>query len=131
MKNLILITMVSLFLVACSSVPVIASSSSDDDQTVITTTDEGSTVEASVSEEQSPSLGVKIAKALGFDIWKLLSMVMGLISIVAGSFWKLAKKKLRILVYQGELFCNAIEDNNIDANEQISLVENWRKLISK
>lgn len=128
MKNLIVITMLSLIMMACVPIPVKALSGHDD-SSVTTLVDEGTASVATT--EKSESFTAKVAKALGFDIWKLISMAMGLLSIVAGSFWKLAKNKLRQLVDQGALFCDAIEDNNIDANEQTGLVENWKRLISK
>lgn len=128
MKNLILISMLSLLMMACVPIPVKASSVTDD-SSVTTLVDEGS---ASVTTpEKSQGFTAKVAKAIGLDVWSLISMVLGLISVVAGSFWKLAKNKLKIAAELLTALANAIDDNRIDANEQKELSDAAKRLISK
>lgn len=128
MKNLIVITMLSLLMMACVPIPVKAFSVSAD-SSVTTLVDDGT---ASVATpEKSESFTAKVAKAVGLDIWSLISMALGLLSIVAGSFWKLTKNKLKIAAELLTALANAIDDNKIDANEQKELSEAAKRLISK
>lgn len=128
MKNLIVITMLSLLMMACVPIPVKALSETDD-SSVTTLVDEGT---ASVTTpEKSESFTAKVAKAVGLDIWSLISMALGLLSIVAGSFWKFTKNKLKIAAELLTALANAIDDNKIDANEQKELSDAAKRLISK
>ena len=128
MKNLIVITMLSLLMMACVPIPVKALSGPDD-ISVTTLVDDGT---ASVATpEKSESFTAKVAKAVGLDIWSLISMALGLLSIVAGSFWKIAKNKLKIAAELLTALAYAIDDNKIDANEQKELSDAAKRLISK
>ena len=128
MKNLIVITMLSLLMMACVPIPVKALSGPDY-SSVTTLVDDGTASVATT--EKSESFTAKVAKAVGLDIWSLISMALGLISVVAGSFWKLAKNKLKIAAELLTALANAIDDNRIDANEQKDLSDAAKRLISK
>lgn len=73
----------------------------------------------------------KIKTALGLDIWGLLAFAMTIISAVAGTYWAMAKRKLR---QAGEILitiANYIEDKNLDANERQDLARRAKELFSK
>ena len=73
----------------------------------------------------------KIMSALGLDIWGILALAMTIVSAVAGTFWAMAKRKLR---QAGELLitiADAIEDKRADANERKDIAARARILFSK
>lgn len=66
-----------------------------------------------------------------FDIWTILSVVLGVLSVVFGSLYTKIQTKLK---RAGELLtalADAIEDKKIDANERTDLSAKVKALIGK